>query len=94
MSTTRANLLMLIPPLIWGVAFVYQKTGMGSIGPFTFSFARFFFALLTVLPLAILFEKHNLPNGRYGILSLKFRLEPLLCESIKTNLPNLKYTSS
>ncbi len=59
MSTTRANLLMLIPPLIWGVAFVYQKTGMGSIGPFTFSFARFFFALLTVLPLAILFEKHN-----------------------------------
>ena len=47
MSTTRANLLMLIPPLIWGVAFVYQKTGMGSIGPFTFSFARFFFALIT-----------------------------------------------
>ena len=47
MSATRANLLMLIPPLIWGGAFVYQKTGMGSIGPFTFSFARFFFALLS-----------------------------------------------
>ena len=59
MNTKQANLLMLIPPLIWGVAFVYQKTGMESIGPFTFSFARFFFALLTVLPLALLFEKNN-----------------------------------
>ncbi len=59
MSTTRANLLMLIPPLIWGVAFVYQKTGMENIGPFTFSFARFFFALITVLPLALFFEKNN-----------------------------------
>ena len=55
MSITRANLLMLIPPLIWGVAFVYQKTGMENIGPFTFSYARFFFALLTVLPLEKLF---------------------------------------
>ena len=59
MNTKQANLLMLVPPLIWGVAFVYQKTGMETIGPFTFSFARFFFALLTVLPLAILFEKKN-----------------------------------
>ena len=73
MSTTRANLLMLIPPLIWGVAFVYQKTGMGSIGPFTFSFARFFFALLTVLPLAILFEKHNfLSNFKDPKFSIHF----------------------
>ena len=74
MSTTRANLLMLIPPLIWGVAFVYQKTGMESIGPFTFSFARFFFALFTVLPLAILFEKKNFKiifsSRRYTYLCL------------------------
>ena len=74
MSITRANLLMLIPPLIWGVAFVYQKTGMENIGPFTFSYARFFFALLTVLPLAILFEKSNFKiifsSKRYTYLCL------------------------
>ncbi len=74
MSITRANLLMLIPPLIWGVAFVYQKTGMENIGPFTFSYARFFFALLTVLPLAILFEKNNFKvifsSKRYTYLCL------------------------
>ena len=74
MNTKQANLLMLEPPLIWGVAFVYQKTGMETIGPFTFSFARFFFALLTVLPLAILFEKKNFnkifSSKRYTYLCL------------------------
>ena len=41
---------MLIASLIWGTAFVSQATGMGAIGPFTFSFGRFFFAFLTVIP--------------------------------------------
>ena len=60
MSHTRANILMLIASLIWGTAFVSQTTGMGAIGPFTFSFGRFFFALLTVLPLAIYLERKNI----------------------------------
>tara|TARA_B100001250_G_scaffold210599_1_gene180731 strand:+ start:968 stop:1843 length:876 start_codon:yes stop_codon:yes gene_type:complete len=55
----KANILMLIASLIWGTAFVSQTTGMGFIGPFTFSFARFFLAALTVLPLALYFEKQN-----------------------------------
>jgi len=59
MSHMKANILMLIASLIWGTAFVSQTTGMGFIGPFTFSFARFFLAALTVLPLALYFEKHN-----------------------------------
>ena len=59
MSNTQANLLMLIATIIWGTAFVSQTTGMGFIGPFTFSFARFFLAALTVLPLALYFEKQN-----------------------------------
>jgi len=60
MSHTKANFLMLIAALIWGTAFVSQTTGMGAIGPFTFSFARFFLATLTVLPLVIIFEKNNI----------------------------------
>ena len=60
MSHTKANFLMLIVALIWGTAFVSQTTGMGAIGPFTFSFARFFLATLTVLPLVIIFEKNNI----------------------------------
>ena len=41
MSHTRANILMLIASLIWGTAFVSQTTGMGAIGPFTFSFGSY-----------------------------------------------------
>ena len=60
MSHTRANILMLIASLIWGTAFVSQTTGMGAIGPFTFSFGRFFFAFLTVIPFAIYLEQQNI----------------------------------
>ena len=74
MSQIKANFLMLIASFIWGTAFVSQTTGMGSIGPFTFSFVRFLLAMFTVLPLALLFEKNNLPlffkNKNYIYLSL------------------------
>ena len=74
MSNTQANLLMLLATFIWGTAFVSQTTGMGAIGPFTFSFARFFFATLTVLPLAFFLEYSNFKkifsNKKLVILSL------------------------
>ena len=74
MSHMKANLLMLIASLIWGTAFVSQKTGMGAIGPFTFSFARFFLASLTVLPLVLIYESNNfskiVKNKNYILLSL------------------------
>ena len=70
----KANFLMLIASFIWGTAFVSQTTGMGSIGPFTFSFVRFLLAMFSVLPLALLFEKNNLPlffkNKNFFYLSL------------------------
>ena len=65
MSHTRANIMMLIASLIWGTAFVSQTTGMGAIGPFTFSFGRFFFAFLTVIPFATVSYTHlTLPTKR------------------------------
>jgi len=69
----KANILMLIATFIWGTAFVSQATGMGAIGPFTFSFARFFLASLTVLPLVLIYERKNfskfLHNKNYIYLS-------------------------
>ena len=74
MSHIKANFYMLIATFIWGTAFVSQTTGMGAIGPFTFSFARFFFATLTVLPLMLIYERKNLinflNNKNYVYLSL------------------------
>ena len=70
----KANFLMLIATFIWGTAFVSQTTGMGAIGPFTFSFARFFFASLTVLPLVLIYEKKNFSiffnNKKFVYLSI------------------------
>ena len=74
MSHMKANFLMLIATFIWGTAFVSQTTGMGAIGPFTFSFARFFLASLTVLPLVLIYERNNfsrfLQNKNYIYLSI------------------------
>ena len=60
MNRTTANLLMLLATFIWGTAFVTQTTGMDYIGPFTFSFSRFFLGALTVLPLALILENEGM----------------------------------
>lgn len=60
MSHTTANLLMLVASFIWGTAFVTQTTGMEFIGPFTFSFSRFFCGMLVVLPLVIILEREKI----------------------------------
>ena len=48
---TRANLLLLLTAAIWGVAFVAQRVGMNSIGPFTFNGIRFALGACSLLPL-------------------------------------------
>ena len=37
----RADLILLLTAFIWGLAFVYQRSGMDHIGPITFTFGRF-----------------------------------------------------
>ena len=73
MSQMKAKFLMLIATFIWGTAFVSQTTGMGAIGPFTFSASRFFLASLTVLPLMVIYERKSfskfIDNKNYIYLS-------------------------
>lgn len=40
-SDLRADAILLITAFIWGLAFVFQRTGMDHIGPILFSFGRF-----------------------------------------------------
>ena len=91
MSQTRANLLMLIASFIWGTAFVSQTTGMGTIGPFTFSFSRFFFATIAVLPIALYFEANNFLKIFFNSKLLKlsiatafFLIRPLILSSLRS----------
>lgn len=46
----RANLILLAVAVIWGSAFVAQRTGMERIGPFTFNGVRFALGSAVLLP--------------------------------------------
>ncbi|MCC7406808.1 MAG: DMT family transporter [Phycisphaeraceae bacterium] len=48
--TLAADLMLFCAALIWGIAFVPQKTVMDHIGPFTFNGIRFGMAALMLLP--------------------------------------------
>ncbi len=49
----QADWLLLLTAVIWGVAFVAQRVGMGHVGPFTFNGVRFTLGALVLLPLVV-----------------------------------------
>ena len=49
MKRTTANLLLLTAGAVWGMGFVAQATAMDSVGPWTFTAAKF--ALAAFCPL-------------------------------------------
>lgn len=53
MPRSIAVLLLLITTLLWGMAFVAQKSAMDSMGPLTFTSARYVLGGLAILPLAL-----------------------------------------
>lgn len=58
MSITRANLLLLLTALIWGASFIFQKSAMDYMGPFSFNAFRFLLGGLVILPLIVWRKKH------------------------------------
>ncbi|MDP2782528.1 DMT family transporter [Devosia sp.] len=60
MSRPLAALLLLICTMLWGLAFIAQKSAMDSMGPLTFSGLRYLIGGLAVLPLALL-ERRRRP---------------------------------
>jgi drug/metabolite transporter (DMT)-like permease len=49
----KADALLLIAAMIWGLAFVAQRAGMDHLGPFAFNAIRFALGSLTLLPVWI-----------------------------------------
>lgn len=68
-STLRSDLLMLLTALIWGSAFVAQRLGMDSIGPFLFTGLRFAMGALALLPVILYQARRQLtmPSSRPGM---------------------------
>ena len=60
MKKSMSMICALVTTFIWGTAFIAQDTGMDNIGPLTFNGARFVVGFLTILPIAILFEKKKI----------------------------------
>ena len=55
----RADLLMLLAAAIWGFAFVAQREGMETMGPFLFNTARFFIGTVFLFPIVWYISKNN-----------------------------------
>lgn len=53
------NILLFIAAIIWGTAFVFQRTGMENIGPIAFNAARTTLSAIVVAPIALWRYKHT-----------------------------------
>lgn len=62
-SVLRADWLLLLTAVIWGCAFVAQRSGMRYVEPFTFNGLRFLLGACALIPL-IIYRNH-----RYGTQS-------------------------
>ncbi len=73
LTRLQADLLLLLTAIIWGTAFVAQKTGMEGLGPFGFVFVRYVLAGIIILPLVW----WEISRRKYRAIS--FRAGALLC---------------
>jgi drug/metabolite transporter (DMT)-like permease len=60
-GTLKADGLLLLTALIWGFAFVAQRSGMRDIGPFAYNGVRFALGALSLLPLLLLGKRRVRP---------------------------------
>lgn len=58
-TTLRADGLLLLTAIIWGFAFVAQRSGMEDIGPFAYSATRFALGAASLLPLLVLVKRRG-----------------------------------
>jgi drug/metabolite transporter (DMT)-like permease len=73
MTRTQANLMLVAIAAIWGLAFVFQKTAMDHVGPYTFLALRAVIAALILAPIALLYENGNRPqrpNAAFWLIAI------------------------
>jgi drug/metabolite transporter (DMT)-like permease len=70
MSRLHADLVLLFAAVIWGLAFVFQKSAMSHVGPLTFLGVRGAVAALALLPLAIQEAREQDGDGGLAFLPI------------------------
>jgi drug/metabolite transporter (DMT)-like permease len=58
----KSNILLLITAMLWGFAFVAQRSGMDYVGPFTFNAVRFTLGGISLIPLLLINKRRNFKN--------------------------------
>lgn len=90
-----ANVLMLITALIWGGAFVAQRTGMDAIGPLLFSGLRFSLGAAVIFPFLLYRRQTARVQGQFldtGLLSAGLLLGLLVTLGINLQQVGLLFT--
>ena len=55
----KSTMFLMLTAIIWGTAFVAQREGMSSIGPFMYSALRMYLGSLTLLPIILYYDNKN-----------------------------------
>ena len=64
MRVLRADALLLLVAIVWGVGFVIQRIAMDAVGPVTFTGVRLLIGAVSLLPLLPLAAKLAPPHMR------------------------------
>ena len=65
-----ANFMLILTAMIWGFAFVAQKSA--TIAPFTFNAIRFMLGSLSLIPVILIFERSGLADKQRVVNTFKY----------------------
>ena len=86
----KGEALLFLAALIWGVSFVFQKTGMDYVGQMTFGLMRFSIGSLVTIPFIYLYDRYCM---RKGLDVMRFTDRTMLTAGILTGLANFGLSS-
>lgn len=86
----KGEALLFLAALIWGVSFVFQKTGMDYVGPMTFGLMRFGIGSLATLPFIFIYDNYCKSKG---LDVMRFTDRTMLKAGILTGLANFGLSS-
>ena len=95
----KTDLLMLITAAIWGFAFVAQRQGMETMGPFLFTGVRFLIGVVVLLPVIWFLSKKPQQNHKTEVSTKKLVFAGtvaglLLFGAISCQQVGLQYTTA
>ena len=95
----KTDLLMLITAAIWGFAFVAQRQGMETMGPFLFTGVRFLIGVVVLLPVIWFLSKKPQQNNKAEVSTEKLVFAGtvaglLLFGAISCQQVGLQYTTA